>query len=475
MTTSADMGLPYITTGQAQPDVTHNEALLLLQALMNGVISRGVNNPPATPASADAYIVGSAPTGAWAGRANTVAIWSGTAWDFVPGETSEGTPIVMGARNEGMRVWVRAENSPFAWNGTAWVVESNPAGVLTTQLIPFDVVVPADVVEGDEVITGFEKLQANTLHLLKLVSNIAQGTILTGITSVDDPLQLSDLNDTTLRISEIDTAFFVEHADPVWDGNPVKSFPQQDVPLSSIPGLTVDGKYTRLVAIDYLGAVSFHEESVSSNPAYLQLGYVIVKRTAGVVTFLDTAPSTRNLNTIPDMAAYSNLERTLAAITFTGQIRPNANTTMAFSESSIVGPAINWKNVAGGGNVDKRPLPAQNPMSFVRVSPGSFLNPTPSPVVTSLASGTYWNGTAEVALTNNTASVQRVVITNRGGLVVQMGEFQYSNLDVAFEAMSVAPFTPIFPEFVAVEIARIATIKGATALNNTAQARFQMR
>lgn len=120
MTTSPDLGIPFIDQQQGTPEVTHNEALLLLQAMTNGVIDRGVNTPAVGPTIGDSYIIGAAPTGAWAGRANCVTIWSGTAWDFIPGETSAGTPITMGARQEGMRIWVRDENTLYVWDGSAW-------------------------------------------------------------------------------------------------------------------------------------------------------------------------------------------------------------------------------------------------------------------------------------------------------------------------------------------------------------------
>lgn len=122
MTTSPDLGIPYIAQSQGSPEVTHNEALNLLQALLNGAVDRGTNTPPGSPTIGDIYIIGASPTDAWAGRANCVTIWDGTAWDFIPGETSAGTPITMGARQEGMRVWVRDENVFYVWNGSAWVL-----------------------------------------------------------------------------------------------------------------------------------------------------------------------------------------------------------------------------------------------------------------------------------------------------------------------------------------------------------------
>lgn len=131
MTTSPDLGIPFIDQSQGTPEVTHNEALLLLQAMTNGVIDRGVNTPAVGPTIGDAYIIGSAPTGAWAGRANCVTIWSGTAWDFIPGETSAGTPITMGSRQEGIRIWVRDENTLYVWTGAAWTNFASTPGVAT--------------------------------------------------------------------------------------------------------------------------------------------------------------------------------------------------------------------------------------------------------------------------------------------------------------------------------------------------------
>lgn len=43
---------------------------------------RDLTAPPGSPATGDSYIVGAAPTGAWAAQANSVAVWDGTAWVF---------------------------------------------------------------------------------------------------------------------------------------------------------------------------------------------------------------------------------------------------------------------------------------------------------------------------------------------------------------------------------------------------------
>lgn len=51
------------------------------------VKDRDLATPPGSPADGDTYIVGPSPTGAWAGQADKVAVWSGTEWVF-------GTPRV---------------------------------------------------------------------------------------------------------------------------------------------------------------------------------------------------------------------------------------------------------------------------------------------------------------------------------------------------------------------------------------------
>jgi hypothetical protein len=120
MSTSADLGISYIAGQQAQPEITHNTALNQIQILQTGVISVALNTPPGSPAQGDTYILGASPTGAWAGRANCLAGYFGTGWVFVPGNDSSGTAITMGVRHEGLKVYSKADNALYVWNGTAW-------------------------------------------------------------------------------------------------------------------------------------------------------------------------------------------------------------------------------------------------------------------------------------------------------------------------------------------------------------------
>lgn len=123
MTTSATAGIPYIATQQAQPEVTHNQALNMLQGVMFGVISSGIDTPPGSPSEGDSYIVGTSPTGAWLGKENAIAIYLSSSWVFIPDRDSSGTPIPMGTSHEGMRVWLKSDSTGVVWTGTEWIVD----------------------------------------------------------------------------------------------------------------------------------------------------------------------------------------------------------------------------------------------------------------------------------------------------------------------------------------------------------------
>lgn len=85
---SPRIALPYIQPAQAQKHITHNEALARLDLLVQMVVeSFDAGAPPATPEIAQIWVLGAAPTGAWAGQAGRLAQWDGADWQFeLPGE-----------------------------------------------------------------------------------------------------------------------------------------------------------------------------------------------------------------------------------------------------------------------------------------------------------------------------------------------------------------------------------------------------
>lgn len=112
---TARLGLPYILTGQAQKEVTHNEALNLVDALLQAVVlDRHRAAPPDGPAEGDCYIVAAGGTGAWAGQDGRLAAWYG-GWLFA-------TP------GAGWTVWVADESAALRHDGAGWAPASGEAG-----------------------------------------------------------------------------------------------------------------------------------------------------------------------------------------------------------------------------------------------------------------------------------------------------------------------------------------------------------
>jgi hypothetical protein len=105
--------LPYILASQAQKHVTHNEALRLLDAMVQlSVLDRSRTTPPASPADGDRHVVASGATGLWAGWDLNVAFWVDGVWlRLVP--------------RPGWLAWIAAEQAFVVWDGSAW----EPVGV----------------------------------------------------------------------------------------------------------------------------------------------------------------------------------------------------------------------------------------------------------------------------------------------------------------------------------------------------------
>ena len=103
------LGLPLIESAQAQKHVTHNEALLWLDAAVHlSVISRAVATPPASPADGDRYLVAAGATGVWAGHEGHIAYREAGSWRFA-------TP------REGWRLWIEDEQHLHIFDGADWI------------------------------------------------------------------------------------------------------------------------------------------------------------------------------------------------------------------------------------------------------------------------------------------------------------------------------------------------------------------
>lgn len=102
------LGLPLLAAGQAQKEVTHNEALIAIDALLHGAVeTHGLDTPPGSPAIGQCWIVGSSPDGDWTGKAGAVAAWTSGGWRFV-------------VPHAGMTLWDRTNGYFMRHDGSAW-------------------------------------------------------------------------------------------------------------------------------------------------------------------------------------------------------------------------------------------------------------------------------------------------------------------------------------------------------------------
>ena len=101
--------LPLLAVAQAQKEITHNEALILIDALLHPV-AEGVNAEPPSLVTEDAgkcWIIGADATGIWVGRDDALACWTGSGWRYI-------APVV------GMAVIDRSDGVRFLWSGSDW-------------------------------------------------------------------------------------------------------------------------------------------------------------------------------------------------------------------------------------------------------------------------------------------------------------------------------------------------------------------
>ena len=102
------LSLPLIAAAQAQKHVTHNEALVTLDALVQiSVADRDLAEPPTEPADGLRLIVSEGASGEFAGRAGCVALNRDGAWSFF-------TP------HAGWIAWVADEEALYIHDGSDW-------------------------------------------------------------------------------------------------------------------------------------------------------------------------------------------------------------------------------------------------------------------------------------------------------------------------------------------------------------------
>ena len=108
MSNSIRLKLPFILESQAQKEVTHNEALEIIDVLLHPyAISIGESEPPKDLRPGDCYIVGDAPLNSWERHANKFAYYT-NGWNFIE-------PF------EGFTVWVKDKLQHYTYSEGKWI------------------------------------------------------------------------------------------------------------------------------------------------------------------------------------------------------------------------------------------------------------------------------------------------------------------------------------------------------------------
>ncbi|MEX0284849.1 MAG: peptidase G2 autoproteolytic cleavage domain-containing protein [Paracoccaceae bacterium] len=104
------LSLPYIQPSQAQKHVTHNEALQTLDLIVQlRVEAVDLTAPPPSPVEGQAFIPAVGASGPWAGHAQQIAVWRDNGWSYL-------------SPQPGWRAWDLAAETIRVWTGTAWEV-----------------------------------------------------------------------------------------------------------------------------------------------------------------------------------------------------------------------------------------------------------------------------------------------------------------------------------------------------------------
>jgi hypothetical protein len=105
------LALPLLAAGQAQKELAHNEALLLLDLICQPVVqSADLDAPPASPGGGQCWIVAPSAGDDWAGHSGALACWTAGGWRYA-------------APSQGWRAWVVDRAVMMRFDGADWIAE----------------------------------------------------------------------------------------------------------------------------------------------------------------------------------------------------------------------------------------------------------------------------------------------------------------------------------------------------------------
>lgn len=102
--------LPLLAVSQGQKEVTHNEALVLVDALLHMSVEDTLSDAlvPTDEDIGKCWLIIGTPTGAWVNKSGQIGVWIGGSWRFL-------TP------QDGMGVWNKVSGCQSLYSKGQWI------------------------------------------------------------------------------------------------------------------------------------------------------------------------------------------------------------------------------------------------------------------------------------------------------------------------------------------------------------------
>lgn len=108
MATTNHLGITTVSAAQSQKEVTINNAIKQIDALLNsGVEDMTHTAPPMSPVEGTNYIIAATATGAWAGLEDYIALYYDSGWHYIE-------------PNQGAMIWNNDDSSMYVYDNGAW-------------------------------------------------------------------------------------------------------------------------------------------------------------------------------------------------------------------------------------------------------------------------------------------------------------------------------------------------------------------
>lgn len=113
MSETTHLALPLLAAAQAQKHITHNEALMTLDTLVQLSALSRLSNPPPSPVDGDRFLVDTGAGDSFAGHDDAIAVSDSGGWRFI-------------VPRAGWSLWLIDEAVRLVFDGTGWQGEHSP-------------------------------------------------------------------------------------------------------------------------------------------------------------------------------------------------------------------------------------------------------------------------------------------------------------------------------------------------------------